>query len=95
MTFIAHVCAENGLSLICLDAPAYMKKAVQISLQENMISPGLEDPYFILVRILEQVIILYDDSIWAIRNHVCRAEAVSWVWSVYCSGLLTTIDTPN
>ena len=78
LTFVASYTAQNGLTVLCFDIPVHIKMALKKSFQEDGACADIQDPYAMLVRIMEQVITLYDDSVWTIRNHVCLSEAVSW-----------------
>jgi hypothetical protein len=82
MTFITHWTDGDGMTVIGLDIPVHMQTALHHGLQTETDRPMLENPYAMLARTLRQVIVLYDDSIWAIRNHICRSEAVSRCFSV-------------
>jgi hypothetical protein len=68
--------AERGVTIIVLDAPTQMKSALRVSLQEHAEGLDMTDPYALLTELIEQMISLYTDSIWSIRNHVCHCESV-------------------
>jgi hypothetical protein len=36
----------------------------------------MSDPYFIFAVIMKELVVVYDNSVWAIRNHICNWEAV-------------------
>jgi hypothetical protein len=76
MTFIMSWGAAAGTTIIALDAPIQMRTALHTSLQGLKEPLEMIDPYALLTIVIEQMISLYTDSIWSIRNHVCRCESV-------------------
>lgn len=66
----------NCTTVLCLDAPDGMRQALKSKLIDTQfINTTCPSSLFIIV--FEEVLILYNNSVWAMRNHISAWEAVS------------------
>lgn len=62
--------------ILCFGLPELFQIAVQ---KAFMLSPGkadFSDPYRMFATIINELLSVYDNSVWSIRNHICNWEAV-------------------
>lgn len=79
MSFFAHwtpPCATT--TILCFNLPDIVRERLRKALYACADKIDYADPYSILVVLVHQVLHLYDDSVWSIRDHVCKWEAVSF-----------------
>ncbi|SPO02354.1 uncharacterized protein DNG_05027 [Cephalotrichum gorgonifer] len=75
--FVRWSAAEpSRTAVLCCDVPS----ALQASLRYALRASGAErvrfsDPYSVFGVVVQEVISLYDSSVWAMRNHICGWEA--------------------
>lgn len=77
MGFFVHWEPPNSTTILCFDVPNNMKESVKSALLSNTDGLDLTDPYAVFGIIIYEVISLYNDSVWSLRNHICIVEAVS------------------
>ena len=63
-------------TIMCFDLPQHFQMAFQSTLTSSKDNVELSDPYAVFTVLLYQMISLYDNSVWSIRNHICDWEAV-------------------
>ncbi|CAN9191717.1 unnamed protein product [Alternaria alternata] len=63
---------------MCFDVPAASQSAIYTTLCSQAVDPFL--PYSSFTHILDELLRLYDNSVWSVRNHISRWEAVSHKW---------------
>jgi hypothetical protein len=75
MGFITCWNALGHLTLLCFDVPTKSQSVIQsmFSLQ----SVDTADPYAVFAVVSDELLRLYDNSVWSIRNHISQWEAVS------------------
>ena len=76
MGFVVHWKAPNSVSILCFDLPEQLQTSLRSALSQRTEDIDLTNPYTILSVILDELIPLYDDSVWSLRNHVCKVESV-------------------
>ncbi|KAK4443975.1 hypothetical protein QBC34DRAFT_488113 [Podospora aff. communis PSN243] len=63
-------------TILCFDLPEPAKASVRNTLLSRAESLTHSDPYAILAAVLiPEIVALYDNSVWSIRNHICEWEA--------------------
>ncbi len=77
MGFIVHWKPTYTTTVLCFDTPEKLQNLLGSALQHKGSNIDIADPYSLLSTLIDQVITLYDESVWSMRNHVCAAEAVS------------------
>jgi hypothetical protein len=75
MTFLGRWEPGCGLT-ICMDTPDSFRYFLERSLNDDTSIIDLIDPFAPFVPLMDQVIVLYDQSVWSIRNLVRRLEKV-------------------
>ena len=76
MGFFVHWKPSQTTTVLCLDTPEKLQSLLGSALRRNDCNIDTADPYSLLSTLIDQVIALYDESVWSMRNHVCAAEAV-------------------
>ena len=60
----------------CFDVPTASQKRLRQALDSCEPPFGLKNPYVSHVRILDQILMLFDESVWALRDGVRQIEKV-------------------
>ena len=76
MGFFVHWKPPRTTTVLCFDTPEKFQSLLGSALRRGGTNVDTADPYSLLSTLIDQVIALYDDSVWSMRNHVCAAEAV-------------------
>lgn len=76
MGFVVHWKAPRSVSILCFDLPEHLRSSLRSALSQKTEDIDLINPYTILSIILDEMFTLYDDSVWSLRNHICRVELV-------------------
>jgi hypothetical protein len=61
--------------VLCIDTPRELPSKLRDVLVKTHLNP--KDPFAMHAPLIDQIITLYDDSIWAIRHPIRRIEKVS------------------
>ena len=77
MGFFSYWNPSGSVSLLCFDQPSQMRLSIQSTFRSQEINKFA--PYSVFPIILDELIRLYNDSVWSIRNHICHWEAVSYI----------------
>lgn len=75
MGFFVSWKPSGSLTLICFDLPTKSQSNIQSIIESQKID--ISNPYSTFLFILDELLRLYDDSVWSIRNHISHWEAVS------------------
>ncbi|KAF2022590.1 hypothetical protein EK21DRAFT_82973 [Setomelanomma holmii] len=75
MGFVASWKPPGPLTLICFDLPTRSQSKIQSMIDSHTIDVSNLYPTFLLVA--DELLRLYDESVWSIRNHISQWEAVS------------------
>jgi hypothetical protein len=75
MGFFASWKPLGLLTLICFDLPTKSQSKLQSMIDSHTVD--ISNPYSAFLLILDELLRLYDDSVWSIRNHISQWEAVS------------------
>jgi hypothetical protein len=75
MSFVTCWNASGHLTLLCFDMPAKSQTAIQSVLSSQSVDTTC--PYAVFATISEELLQLYDNSVWSIRNHISLWEAAS------------------
>jgi hypothetical protein len=66
---------SGGCKVLCIDTPKELpSKLKEVLVKSNL---DLKDPFAMHAPLIDQIIKLYDDSVWAIRHPIRRIEKVS------------------
>ncbi|KAH7350407.1 hypothetical protein BKA66DRAFT_476291 [Pyrenochaeta sp. MPI-SDFR-AT-0127] len=76
MGFFVHWTPPCSTTLLCFDLPEHMKASFQSALQSVTEKSDLIDPYAVFGTVIHEILSLYNDSVWSLRNHICSMEAV-------------------
>ncbi len=60
-------------TVLCFDAPEKLHSLLGSALQHKSGNIDIADRYSLLSTLIDQVIVLYDESVCSMRNHVCAA----------------------
>ena len=63
-------------TVFCFDVPKHFQIALESTLVTKKETIMFSDPFSAYRIILNEVISLYNDSVWSIRNHICAWESV-------------------
>lgn len=75
MGFLVHWTPPLSTTIICFDLPQQLQTSIQSALRSNVVKFKFSDPYSLFAVILQELLPLYDGSVWSIRNHICNWEA--------------------
>ncbi|KAF1345612.1 purine and uridine phosphorylase [Lizonia empirigonia] len=73
MGFFACWTQSGSLTLLCFDLPAKSQSDIHSTFCSQNVSHSC--PYAVFPQVLDALLRLYDDSVWAIRNHISQWEA--------------------
>lgn len=74
MGFVTCWNASGHLTLLCFDVPAKSQSVIQSMFGSQSVDTA--DPYAVFAVISDELLQLYDNSVWSIRNHISQWEAV-------------------
>lgn len=77
MGFFVHWEPHSGATIFCFDLPPHFQGSIQSAFTSSTGNVVLSDPYSIFAILLHELLPLYDNSVWSLRNHICGWEAVS------------------
>jgi hypothetical protein len=75
MGFFACWTPSGSVTLLCFDLPAKSQLEIQSMLCPQDVSHFC--PYAVFSLVSDALLRLYDDSVWAVRDHISQWEAVS------------------
>jgi hypothetical protein len=75
MGFVTCWKASGHLTLLCFDMPTRSQAVIQSMLCSQHVDTAC--PYAVFSLISHELLRLYDNSVWSIRNHISQWEAVS------------------
>lgn len=93
MGFFVHWKPPHTTTIICFDAPEKLQSLLKSALEHIGTNLDFTDPYSLLSTLIDQVLALYDGSVWSMRNHVCAAEAVCVTPCSACILIWTDCDS--
>ncbi|KAF2022658.1 purine and uridine phosphorylase [Setomelanomma holmii] len=73
MGFFAFWKPLGSLTLLCFDLPIKSQSRIQSMIGSHTID--ISNPYSAFLLISDELLRLYDDSVWSIRNHISQWEA--------------------
>ena len=76
MGFFVHWEPSHTTTIFCFDIPESHQILLQQSLSSKQAKLNHADPYSIFSVLVFDILALYDASVWSMRNHVCKWEAV-------------------
>jgi len=78
MGFFVHWTPPNSTTVICFDLPKHLQASIRLALARVTDDIDFGDPYAVLAVLLNEVLCLYDDSVWSLRNHISNWEVVRY-----------------
>ncbi|RYP60604.1 hypothetical protein DL770_009958 [Monosporascus sp. CRB-9-2] len=75
MGFFVHWTPPSSTIVLCFDLPQHFQILVKLALTSSADKINFSDPYSIFAVVLHELLSLYDNSVWSIRNHICNWEA--------------------
>lgn len=75
MTFFTRW-ASNHCMVVCIDTPDNLLANLEHTLLTGSEELDLRDPFALHIPLMDQIIILYDESVWRIRDMIRRVEKV-------------------
>lgn len=81
MGFFAHWNPAGSVTLLCFDMPVKAQTAIETLFLSGI--PKLDSPYAAFTLISDELLRLYDSSVWSIRNHISQWEAVRVVLNLF------------
>ncbi|KAH7146749.1 hypothetical protein B0J13DRAFT_524497 [Dactylonectria estremocensis] len=72
--FVRWLSATQQTIVLLFDAPSALKARMPIPLLENPGPDYLEDPFWIHIRLVEEVVRLQDIAVWTTRTHIRNVE---------------------
>jgi hypothetical protein len=67
---------QAGLAVLCLNFPEQLQASVCTALKDGLRELEASDLWTVVSVILREILVLYTDSVWSLRNHVCKCETV-------------------
>ena len=80
MDFFTRWTSHGRLETICFNTPASVKSQVQVTLLQRT-DTSTDDCYAYIALLVNEVVKLYDQSVWLIRDHIRSVEQVSLIRS--------------
>lgn len=74
MTFLS-IWEPSRYMMLCIDTPSGLREELQHSLERER-KLDLQDPFAFLLPLMDQIILLYDHSVWGIRDLIRQVEKV-------------------
>ena len=74
MGFFTYWHPSGATTLLCFDLPGKMRTEIQSVFTSHTINHAC--PHSLFALISEQLVRVYNDSVWSIRNHISQWEAV-------------------
>jgi hypothetical protein len=68
--------SDSGLDILCLGFPEQLQTSICSALEDGVQGLEASDPWAIISVILREILVLYTDSVWSLRNHICKCETV-------------------
>lgn len=68
----------SSTTLLCFDLPTPLRSSITAELASGKSAIDFSDPYSLFTVPFRGVLSLYDDSVWAIRDHICSWEVVGY-----------------
>jgi hypothetical protein len=77
MGFFTRWDYSGNCRVLCIDTPEKLQSGLEAVLRKQ--SPPLDprDPFAMHVPLIDQIILLYDESVWRVRHPVRKFEKVS------------------
>jgi hypothetical protein len=79
MDFLALRSASGWTTVLCFDTPDRFRQRLFETLASSPQTPTEPDIYQLYIYLINQILNLYDESVWAIRDIVRDVEIVSGV----------------
>lgn len=87
MGFFAHWNPLGSITLLCFDVPTKSQTAIETIFSSR--NTKLDTPYAAFALLSDELLQLYDSSVWSIRNHISQWEAVRIVLHLFAILALT------
>lgn len=77
MTFLS-IWEPGRYMMLCIDTPNGFREELQHNLEREQ-KLDLQDPFAFLLPLMDQIILLYDHSVWGIRDLIRQVEKVIFI----------------
>jgi hypothetical protein len=74
--FFTRWLTSNNATILCFDVPEKLRTSIELALSSSTEGIEFSDPYSVPLILVDEIINLYDDSVWSLRNHISAREAV-------------------
>ena len=74
MTFLS-IWEPGRCMMLCIDTPTGFREELRHSLEREQ-KLDLQDPFAFFLPLMDQIILLYDHSVWGIRDLIRHVEKV-------------------
>ena len=93
MGFFTRWTSKGGNILLCFDIPLILRRCIQTLFLPPSIIPKLSDIYSPHVLVIDEIIKLFDRSVWSLRDIVRATEMVKL--PSYATGKRKVINNPS
>lgn len=76
MGFFARWSFPNQCRILCIETPRYLQSELRVALEKQS-TLNFKDPFAMLRHLIDQILVLYDISVWRVRDPVREIEKVS------------------
>ena len=80
MTFVTRW-TPSHCTVVCINTPDTFLSGLEQALSMGSGKLDLSDPYALHIHLMDQIIMLYDESVWGIRDLIRRVEKVRGFFS--------------
>ena len=75
---------SGQVTVLCFDAPQKLSSSLELMLPCNIGKIDPSSPYSVPSLIIDEIINLYDQSVWSLRNHISNQETVEFLTFYQC-----------
>jgi len=76
MGFFTRWDYPSSCRVLCIDTPEELQLGLMAALQKQSLTLEFKDPFTMHAPLIDQIILLYDLSVWRVRNPVRAMEKV-------------------
>jgi hypothetical protein len=73
---------SGQITVFFCNAPQKLSSSLELMLPFNIEKIVTSNPYSVSSLIIDEIIALYDQSVWSLRNHISNQEAVKFRYSI-------------
>jgi hypothetical protein len=76
MGFFTRWDSPSSCRVLCIDTPEELQSGLTTALQKQSLALDFKDPFTMHAPLIDQIILLYDLSVWRVRDPVRAIEKV-------------------